>query len=93
MLYLLRHIHNHLDILELFFRPMCSFLVHYHLVYLLVLYFFLDYINANPASETTLWFNGQNNAQNGTYNYDKNIKSKTIDEVIVRKRMTLRNKQ
>ena len=40
-----------------------------------------DYINPNPASETTLWFNGPNNAKTGTYNYDKNIKSKSIDKV------------
>ena len=32
MLYLLMHIHSHLDILELFFHPMCCFLVHYHFV-------------------------------------------------------------
>ena len=40
-----------------------------------------DYINPNPASETTLWFNGQNNSKNGLYDYDKNIKSKSIDKV------------
>ncbi|MBP3444347.1 MAG: hypothetical protein J6K23_00190 [Bacilli bacterium] len=40
-----------------------------------------DYINPSPTSETTKWFNGQNNAQNGTYNYDKNIKSKSIDKI------------
>ena len=40
-----------------------------------------DYINPNPASETTLWFNGPNNAKTGTYNYDKNIKSKSIDKI------------
>ena len=40
-----------------------------------------DYINPNPASETTLWFNGSNNAKNGSYNYDKNIKSKSIDKI------------
>ncbi len=40
-----------------------------------------DYINPNPASETTLWFNGSNNAKTGTYNYDKNIKSKSIDKI------------
>ena len=40
-----------------------------------------DYINPNPASETTLWFDGQNNSKNGLYDYDKNIKSKSIDKV------------
>ena len=40
-----------------------------------------DYINPNPTSETTFWFNGSNNSKNGTYNYDKNIKSKSIDKV------------
>ena len=40
-----------------------------------------DYINPNPASETTLWFNGSNNSKNGTYDYDKNIKSKSIDKI------------
>ena len=40
-----------------------------------------DYINPNPASETTLWFNGSNNSKNGTYNYNNNIKSKSIDKI------------
>ena len=40
-----------------------------------------DYINQNPTSTTTLWYNGQNNAQNGTYDYSKNIKSGSIDKV------------
>ena len=40
-----------------------------------------DYINPSPTSETTEWFNGQNNEQNGTYNYSKNIKSGSIDKV------------
>ena len=40
-----------------------------------------DYINPSPTSETTFWFNGSNNSKNGTYNYDKNIKSKSIDKV------------
>ncbi len=40
-----------------------------------------DYINPNPASETTLWFNGQNNSKNGTYEYRKNIKPSSIDKV------------
>ena len=40
-----------------------------------------DYINPNPASETTLWFNGSNNSKNGTYEYRKNIRSLSIDKV------------
>ena len=40
-----------------------------------------DYINPNPASETTRWFNGSYNSKNGIYDYDKNIKSKSIDKV------------
>ena len=40
-----------------------------------------DYINPSPTSETTLWYNGSNNAKNGTYNYSKNIKSDSIDKV------------
>ena len=40
-----------------------------------------DYINSNPTSNTTLWFNGSNNSKNGTYDYGKNIKSKSIDKI------------
>ena len=40
-----------------------------------------DYINPNPARETTLWFNGSNNSKNGTYEYRKNIKPSSIDKV------------
>ena len=40
-----------------------------------------DYINPNPTSETTLWFNGSNNAKNGTYEYKNNITSDFIDKV------------
>ena len=40
-----------------------------------------DYINQNPTSTTTLWFNGQNNSKNGTYYYSKNIKSSSLDKV------------
>ena len=36
---------------------------------------------SNKTSEATKWFNEQNNAQNGTYNYSKNIKSSSIDKV------------
>ena len=41
-----------------------------------------DYINQNPTSTTTLWYNGKNNAQNGTYDYSKNINSSSIDKSI-----------
>ena len=40
-----------------------------------------DYINTSNTSGTTLWFNGENNAKNGTYDYSKNIKSGSIDKV------------
>ena len=40
-----------------------------------------DYINPNPARETTIWFNGSNNTKNGTYEYRKNIKPSSIDKV------------
>ena len=40
-----------------------------------------DYINPNPTSSTTLWFNGSNNSKNGTYEYKNNIKSDSIDKV------------
>ena len=40
-----------------------------------------DYINPNPTSSTTLWFNGENNAKNGTYEYSKNIKSSSLDKI------------
>ena len=40
-----------------------------------------DYINQNPTSTTTLWFNGQNNAKNGSYDYKKNIKSSSLNKV------------
>ena len=40
-----------------------------------------DYINPNPTSPTTLWHNGRNNAQNGSYDYKKNIKRSSLDKV------------
>ena len=40
-----------------------------------------DYINPSPTSETTLWYNGKNNAKNGTYNYNNNINTSSIDKV------------
>jgi len=40
-----------------------------------------DYINPNPTSSTTLWFNGENNAKNGSYDYIKNIKSSSLDKI------------
>ena len=36
---------------------------------------------SNKTSGETKWFNGQNNAKNGTYDYSKNIKSSSIDKV------------
>ena len=40
-----------------------------------------DYINQSPTGETTNWYNGENNAQNGSYDYSKNIKSDFIDKI------------
>ena len=40
-----------------------------------------DYINPNPTSTTTLWYNGGNNAKNGTYEYKNNIKSDFINKI------------
>ena len=40
-----------------------------------------DYINPSPTSETTSWFIGKNNAQNGSYDYENNIKSSSLDKV------------
>ena len=40
-----------------------------------------DYINPNPTSSTTLWYNGKDNAKNGTYEYKNNIKSNFIDKI------------
>ena len=40
-----------------------------------------DYIDTSKTSETTLWFNGRNNAKNGTYDYSKNIESNFIDKI------------
>ncbi len=40
-----------------------------------------DYINPNPTSETTEWFNGRNNAKNGSYNYSNNMKSTSMDKI------------
>ena len=36
---------------------------------------------SNKTSGTTKWYNGSNNAQNGTYDYSKNIKSGSIDKI------------
>ena len=38
-----------------------------------------DYINPNPTSETTKWYNGRD--KNGTYDYGKNIKSSWVDKI------------
>ena len=40
-----------------------------------------DYINPSPTSEITKWYNGANNAKNGTYDYSKNIKSSWVDKI------------
>ena len=40
-----------------------------------------DYIDTSKTSGTTTWYNGQNNAKNGTYEYSKNIKSSSIDKI------------
>ena len=40
-----------------------------------------DYINTSLTSTTTLWYNGSNNAKNGTYDYSKNIKSSAISKI------------
>ena len=40
-----------------------------------------DYINSSLTSGTTYWYNGSNNAKNGTYDYSKNIKSSSIDKI------------
>ena len=39
------------------------------------------YLSNLTTSTTTLWYNDSNNAQNGTYDYSKNIKSSTLDKV------------
>ena len=36
---------------------------------------------SNLTSGTTYWYNGTNNAKNGTYNYNNNIRSLSIDKV------------
>ena len=36
---------------------------------------------SNLTSGTTYWYNGSNNAKNGTYNYNNNIRSLSIDKV------------
>ena len=36
---------------------------------------------SNKTSGTTLWYNGQNNAQNGSYDYENNIKSSSLDKI------------
>ena len=40
-----------------------------------------DYINTNLTSGSTYWYNGSNNAKNGTYDYSKNIKSSWVDKI------------
>ena len=36
---------------------------------------------SNLTTGSTTWYNNSNNAKNGTYDYDKNIKSKSIDKI------------
>ena len=36
---------------------------------------------SNLTTGSTIWYNSSNNAKNGTYEYSKNIKSKSIDKV------------
>ena len=36
---------------------------------------------SNLTTGTTTWYNGSNNAKNGTYDYSKNIRSSSIDKV------------
>ena len=40
-----------------------------------------DYIDTSKTSGTTKWFNSNNNAKNGTYEYKNNITSDFIDKV------------
>jgi len=40
-----------------------------------------DYINTNLTSGTTYWYNDKNNAKNGSYDYSKNIKSTSIEQI------------
>ena len=36
---------------------------------------------SNLTTGSTTWYNNDNNSKNGTYDYDKNIKSKSIDKI------------
>ena len=40
-----------------------------------------DYLDTSKTSDTTTWYNGSNNAKNGSYDYSKNIKSGYIDKI------------
>ena len=40
-----------------------------------------DYLDTSKTSGTTTWYNGSNNAKNGSYEYSKNIKSEYIDKM------------
>ncbi len=40
-----------------------------------------DYLDTSITSGTTTWYNGKNNAKNGSYDYSKNIKSEYIDKI------------
>lgn len=39
------------------------------------------YLSINPSTKTTLWYNGQNNAKNASYDYSNNIKSNWVDKI------------
>ena len=40
-----------------------------------------DYLDISKTSGTTTWYNGENNAKSGSYDYSKNIKSEYIDKI------------
>ena len=40
-----------------------------------------DYIDISKTSGTTYWYNDKNNAKNGSYDYSKNIKSTSIEQI------------
>ena len=40
-----------------------------------------DYLDTTKTSGTTTWYNGSDNAKNGSYDYSKNIKSEYIDKI------------
>ena len=40
-----------------------------------------DYLDTSKTSETTTWYNGNNNNKTATYDYSKNIKSTSIEQI------------